>query len=191
MARFSALFALLGIMCAPAQAHLLKVFAFADGNRIQGSTYFIGGAPASGATVRMMNSDGDVLATIAPDADGEFGYEAKSGEDHIIVADTGDGHVAEWVVTAAELTSHVASTAGSGADSAPSFSETASAAAQTRSDLATLVEKAVARQIRPLREQIIANEEQVRLRDIVGGIGYIIGLAGLSAWWQQHRRRNA
>jgi nickel transport protein len=51
------------------------------------------------------------------------------------------------------------------------------------------VEQAVARQIRPLREALQAHEERVRMRDILGGIGYIVGLAGLALWWSSRRRK--
>jgi nickel transport protein len=167
-----------------AQAHLLKVFAFAEGNHITGTTYFVGGAPAAGASVRVMNTDGQLLDSLTPDAEGKFSYRATTEEDHVIVADTGDGHLAKWLVTAAELTGDEA--LSSHQDSA--FPATpVNAREPDHSELSAMVEAAVARQVRPLREQIIAYEESVRLQDIVGGIGYIFGIFGLVAWWHQKR----
>lgn len=163
-----------------AEAHLLKVFAFAEDDLIAGRAYFVGGAPAAGASVRVLTVDEQLLATLDPNSDGEFSYRPISSVDHVIVANTGDGHQAQWVVTAAELT---------GVDSAPTSPEPAAQSGPPENtDLPALVEQAVARQVRPLREQIIAYEEQVRLRDIVGGIGYILGIFGIVAWWQQKRR---
>lgn len=167
-----------------AQAHLLKVFAFAEGNSITGNTYFVGGTPASGASVRVMNADGHLLDSLTPDAEGKFSYQATSMEDHIIVADTGDGHLAKWLVTAAELTGNEA--LPSNQDSS-STAVSANAQEPSHSGLSAIVETAVARQVRPLREQMIAYEESVRLQDIVGGIGYIFGIFGLAAWWHQKR----
>lgn len=185
MVRSSILTMFLMALVSPiAQAHLLKVFAFADGNLITGSAYFVGGAPAAGAGVQVMNADGQLLDSLTPDADGKFSYRATSEEDHVIVADTGDGHLAKWLVTAAELTgngglpSNQDSTAQASSDNAPD---------PDHSELTAMVEAAVARQVRPLREQIIAYEESVRLQDIVGGIGYIAGIFGLAAWWHQKR----
>ena len=37
----------------------------------------------------------------------------------------------------------------------------------------------MSRQIRPLREQLDRYEEKVRLHDILGGIGFIVGAMGL------------
>jgi nickel transport protein len=54
--------------------------------------------------------------------------------------------------------------------------------------LESAIERAVARQIRPLREQLVAAEDRIRLQDILGGIGYIMGLTGLALWWASRRR---
>lgn len=62
------------------------------------------------------------------------------------------------------------------------------ATATDEAALENLITKAVAQQIRPLREQLNAYEDQVRLRDIVGGIGYIVGLAGLAMWLRRRQQ---
>jgi nickel transport protein len=49
------------------------------------------------------------------------------------------------------------------------------------------VERAVARQIRPLREALEAERSRARLHDILGGLGYIAGLAGLALWWRSRK----
>jgi nickel transport protein len=38
-----------------------------------------------------------------------------------------------------------------------------------------------------LHARIATLERDVRFRDIIGGIGYIVGLFGLLAWWQSRR----
>lgn len=45
--------------------------------------------------------------------------------------------------------------------------------------LEAAVARAVASQVNPLREQIAAYEDRLRLHDILGGIGWIVGVAGL------------
>ena len=54
--------------------------------------------------------------------------------------------------------------------------------------LESAIERAVARQIRPLREQLVGAQDRVRLQDILSGIGYIMGLSGLALWWKSRRR---
>ena len=50
-------------------------------------------------------------------------------------------------------------------------------------DLRAVVEQAVREQVRPLREQLEAYEEKVRARDVIGGIGYILGAAGIAFYF--------
>jgi nickel transport protein len=45
------------------------------------------------------------------------------------------------------------------------------------------IERVLARQIHPLREALVAAEDRVRVQDILGGLGYILGLTGLGLWW--------
>lgn len=170
-------------LCSPAAlAHRLKVFALADGAEISGSVYFVGGAPAPGVELRVGNARGEELLRVSPDADGRFRFPAIPGIDHVIVADSGDGHVARWTVRAAELPAVVA-----GVTAVPAPAAVADPVIARDVKLDALVEQAVARQVAPLREQLAGYEEKVRLHDVLGGIGYIVGLAGLALWWRARR----
>lgn len=192
MARFSILLMLvLTALSNTAHAHKLKVFAFAEGDRIEGTTYFVGGTPASGATVEVMSADDRLLATLVPDTDGDFSYEVEAHENHVIVANTRDGHVARWTVAAAEFTGQASGSSSQNVDNTTSTGTDDSATKPDNDELARLVEQAVAQQIQPLREQMVRNEDRVRLQDIIGGIGYIMGIFGVVVWWQQRRRSNS
>jgi nickel transport protein len=59
--------------------------------------------------------------------------------------------------------------------------------------VAAEIERAVARQVRPLREALAQAQGRAQLRDILGGVGYILGIAGIGIWWsaRQRRRRDA
>jgi nickel transport protein len=200
-------------------AHKLNVFAAAEGRRIQGEVYFAGGAKAAAVPVLVQNATGKTLAELRSGADGRFAYEAAAAVTHTIVAETPDGHRATWRIDAAELAAAFAQAratversndgpepaaadsgsgraAGTGADRAGGFddqpdSPTTEAAADPALDpaLAAAIERAVARQVRPLREEALAAREAVQLRDVLGGLGYILGLAGLGLWWRCRRGR--
>ncbi len=180
----------------PLQAHKLKVFASAEGDSILGQAYFVGGAGAGGASIRITDVGGRVLAQPVPDESGNFSYRVERRMDYRVVADSLDGHEASWTLRAEEFSPGLpgangveSTTQGVSGTPAPA----ASTAAIPQSSAGTLsmqqVEAAMARQIRPLRQALQRYEEQVRLRDIVGGIGYIIGLAGVGLWWSSRRRK--
>lgn len=183
------------LVCLPLSAHKLKVFATAEGEKILGQAYFVGGAGAGGATIRITDTEGRLLAQPKPDEEGNFSYRVEQRMDYRVEADSQDGHIASWTLRAdefstglpvAEATGQTRSGDLAAQEPVPPTTEALSTAAGTVS--VQQVEAAVARQIRPLREALQAQEERVRLRDIVGGIGYIIGLAGLGLWWGGRRR---
>ncbi len=190
---FASLLLGLSLFSPSLQAHALKVFAAAQGNRVDGSVYYPGGANASGAKVVVRSPQGRILADLRTDAEGRFAFAAGERVDHLIVAETADGHMGAWTVSAAELAGDIPTPVGV---AVPSVSEVPGAAAVAPgsppegSSLEVLVAKSVARQIRPLRAQIIEHEERVRLRDLLGGIGYIVGVAGVVLWWRSRLERN-
>lgn len=224
---------LLGLSGAVA-AHSLQLFAMAEGDRISGRAYFAGGHPARGAQIQVLTAAGELLATLTPDAEGAFAYRTEAARDLLIVAQSADGHRAEWPIAAAELSGAFA-VSDSAAEASPAATlvpssevraeppdaaerarqahPSASAQAATgqvfsgrtellqatgrtapeRLDPTVLaaIEQAVARQVRPLREALARRQAQAQLRDILGGIGYILGIAGLGIWWTARRRRRA
>jgi nickel transport protein len=165
-----------------AWSHGLSIFAAADGARIEGQVRFSGGGPSAQGRVRVLDPQGVVLAELQPDAEGRFDYLAVAPEDHLLVAESADGHRAEWRIAAEEL--------AVGFEPAGLAGENARGAAGGCADLPA-IEQAVARAVRPLREALALERERARLRDILGGIGYILGLAGLWAWSRSRDRGGA
>lgn len=172
-------------------AHKIKVFATVEGDKISGYAYLGGGARVKNAAVRILAADDTVLKETVTDTAGAFRFQAKSPVDHRIIVDAGGGHVAEFTVKAAELAelapSDTTSPAITVADEAYSHSEIDNRLSTTQ--LQAVVDKAVARQLRPLREQLDAYQAEVRWRDVLGGIGYIIGIAGIAFYFLGRRQQ--
>lgn len=160
------------LLAAPAQAHKLKVFATVEGAEIAGSAYFVGGEKAAGVPGRILGGDGSLVTGFVTGPDGGFRHKVSMRMDHMVVVESEDGHAAQFTLPAAGFP--------------PSLPE-GKAALTAGTDTAAL-EAAIARQIRPLREQLDAYESKVRLHDIMGGIGTIFGLFGCWAWLQSRRR---
>jgi nickel transport protein len=163
---------------ASAAAHGLRLFASADGAHIVGSVDYADGSPGAGAAIRIEDNAGRVLARLSADANGDFVWTAQAPVQHRIVAEGADGHRAVWVIGADALRPGFAD-AEAGLDSA---------APEVDPALLAAVERAVARQVAPLRAELQAAAGRARLHDIIGGIGWIIGVAGWAAWWRARRR---
>lgn len=174
---------------APAAAHKLKVFASAIGDVIEGRVYFVGGGAAIDVPVVLKDSDDTVVGTTRTTApDGRFSFPMDRRTDFTVAADAQDGHVAEFVVKGARVVGAPPAETGDEV-SVAADADTKPAAAPAPSMLpAEAVEEAVARQIAPLTEQIDALRDGIGLRDIVGGVGFILGLFGLWAFLAARRK---
>jgi nickel transport protein len=162
------------LLAGPAQAHKLKLFVTSEGAQILGDVYFSGGGKAQGVGGEVRGPDGALVGKITTGTDGSFRFTAASRMDHVITVDGGDGHSVTATIAAADLPASLP--AGAVAPQAPPPAEM------------DAVEAAVARQIRPLRQQLDAYEDKLRLHDILGGIGTIFGVFGVLAWLSARRK---
>lgn len=172
---------------AAALAHKIKVFASAEGAVISGYAYVTGGTRVKDAAVRIIAADDRVLEETSIDAAGNFRFEAKEPIDHRIIVDAGGGHVAEFTLKASELTgmNGAAPIAAAIDADTPAQPKSVTLSAAT---LQALVDQAVARQLRPLREQLDAYQAEARWHDVLGGIGYILGIAGIAFYFLARRQ---
>ncbi|MCC6489896.1 MAG: hypothetical protein IT364_20570 [Candidatus Hydrogenedentes bacterium] len=166
-------------------AHGLNLFAAPEGDAVKGSVYFASG-PAKNITVKVLGPDDALLGETVSGEDGAFLWTPPQRCDLRFVAETVDGHRAEFVVGASELSESLPEEVPVVAKPAPAAAQAPlpTDAAPKEIDLQQLIESAVSREVQPLRSQIDALEHATRLRDVLGGIGYIVGVAGLLAWFK-------
>ncbi len=183
-----ALTVLIGVCASRVDAHKLNVFATVEGDAILGECYSSGGGRPEGILVRFLDASGSELGRTHTDAEGRFRFEPKRRTDHIILVETTDGHRAEFVVPADELAPDLAQTDTPQAGAAEG-SETETGPLPP--DIEKTISEAVSRELRPLRRQLDRLENTVRFRDIVGGIGYIFGLAGVALYFSSRSKGRA
>jgi nickel transport protein len=154
-------------------AHKIKVFASMDGKKISGYVYFSGGGRPKNMKVEVLGSDGRKLASVFTNAEGRFVYEPKKADDFTFVVNSGDGHKASYTVKSL------------GESPVPVKSEENTSKSSLKSEKINMNEfrriigEEVSKQLMPLREQVDGYEEKIRFRDILGGIGFIFGIAGI------------
>ncbi|MFQ6370560.1 hypothetical protein [Shewanella sp. YIC-542] len=180
----------------PATAHLLKVFAWVEGNQIVGNAYFAGGVAAAGTEITVLDDQGQLIAKANPDEHGEFRITIPGAANYRIEADTGDGHVAHWDIKAAEIAAVPETKPAAVAEHAhphpASVTPEAAVAPSSASSLdaealARVVQTAVAKEVGPLRQEVQQYADRVRLSDVLGGIGFIFGITGLALWWRSRK----
>ncbi|MFP4058222.1 MAG: carboxypeptidase-like regulatory domain-containing protein [Candidatus Brocadiia bacterium] len=186
-------------LASPAQGHKLTVFATAEGRIIRGRVYYSLSQPAAGADIRVTGPEGELLWSGEADDDGEFQFRASRRCDHTITAESADGHRDACTIQARDLAPKMGDPPQSPSPT-PQARETPEPEARPQGeamaqdealddDLAAAIEQAVARQVRPLRQQLEAHDQRRRLHDILGGLGYIAGLTGIVFYFLGVRRR--
>lgn len=172
-------------------AHKVSIFATVQGDRIEGEAYFSGGGRPRDCVVKFVSPAGVELGETRTNAEGLFSFKPVVRGDHVIVMNTGDGHRAEYVIKAEDLPADLPPAAGPAEARPPAAaaSDTAAAApAAGDRDADPRIAGEVQRAVLPLRKQLDRMESTVRLRDILGGIGYIFGLAGVVMYVRSRKR---
>jgi len=176
----------------PTLAHNVVGGVYVNGFDIEGEAGFSNGAMANaGTVVKISDISGIPLGEVITDDQGYFVFTAKKRITHVFEINMGAGHTLKMQLPAEELPDSLDSTTIINAASVSSPNETTQEAEQqiiTNEQITSLMlEKAIAKQIKPLRKEIQALKEKSGLRDIIGGIGYIFGLLGVVALLRERR----
>lgn len=148
-------------------AHDMNLFVHQSSDGLQGIVRYGENDPVEGATVRLSNPDMPEISKTVTDADGRYEFSGLAAGLYRVTAETADGHLV-FLETVYTVREHEIPMAGLAAD-------------------ADSVELAVRRGIAPLEERIDRLEQRTGLRDIIGGIGYVVGVLGLLTLLRRRR----
>ncbi len=168
-----------------ASAHKMFVSAVAQAERIEGEVYVVGGEPVEKAVVSLLATDGTELGKATTGSDGKFSFVPRFRCDHRLVVDGGFGHRAECTVSANELPAALPAYSAEGAlrlQQAPAAADAdaVSGGAMTTAGVDDVSQReALSQQIAALRMDLDKWKSELRFQDILGGVGYILGLTGL------------
>jgi nickel transport protein len=188
---FWALFAffLLIVFASPAYAHKVHIFAYVDGDVIKTESRFNGGRPARDCSVTVTGLKGqDVVASGHSDALGFFHFPVPAqGGGFDIAVTCGDGHRGSWRLEAEEYLPAGTEPVGH-VHQQPQT--TTLPHDNNEKALRKIIGEEVDKKLAPLRRDLARlAEKKTGLQDILGGIGYLLGLAGLAAYMQFKKRK--
>lgn len=199
MRRIFVFFLLILFAAQMAWAHRVTVFAYGEDDHIVAEGGFAGGNPALNCAVEVHDAaNGDLLTSGTTGEDGVFRFpvseamlQAASGLN--IVIEAGEGHRGEWFLEPEEYGARSAPVEVSEAVSGESAKASDKSANLSEKQLQQVVEKAVERaldaKLAPIKRRLL-QDSGPSASDIVGGIGYLVGLAGLAAWARSRRERS-
>ncbi|MCG8383576.1 MAG: cobalt ABC transporter permease [Gammaproteobacteria bacterium] len=185
------LFAMTLLITTHTLAHNIIGFVYTEGWEIEGEIGFSDGqlAPPN-ALVEVFDPDGKKLGETRTKTNGTFHYTATSVIAHHFKANLGSGHAIELILEAQALPDAPSSRDKSALNTAPTTSlHTDSAGNLNEDQLKQLISEAVSRQVTPLRRDLINYQNQAKWHDVLGGIGYILGIFGLAAWLTARKQK--
>jgi nickel transport protein len=191
--------ALLLLIVPTAHAHRVNVFAWVEGDTVRTESSFPGGREVNGGQVVVYDDEtGEKLLAGRTDDKGKFSFPVPRKTSLRIELTAGMGHKNEWIVPAEEI---LAASGLSGPNPAPSAGERGESADSKAvvepaggqevpsARIEAAVEKVLDRKLAPMVKMMAElRQRRTSLADVVGGIGYIIGLAGLGAYIHYRRK---
>ncbi len=186
------------ITALPCFAHKIRVFAWQEHDQVMAEAKFSGGRPALGVEVTVSDvANGEVLVTGSTDTFGRWSFPVPQNHQAVeVVVDGGDGHRASWTLHLDTPVPNVpsdspapAATAGAPKETPNDTGEALLTTPLNEAQLRELVSEVVAAELAPIKRTLAENSESApTLQDILGAIGYILGLAGIAAYL--HSRKN-
>jgi len=175
MRKVAVLLALLCLISPPAFAHKVIFAVYDNGETIEGEIGFSNGDMAPGAVVEYFDSAQKKLGEFTSDQDGIFTGPLTGKGTYLFKVNLGAGHVAEALLERGTATANQAS-------------PIAATPGMADPNLEKMIRRAVTEQVTPLRKELAAYKEKNDLQKILGGLGYILGLAGIGFYFSARQK---
>lgn len=170
--------------------HKINIFAAVEGNKIYTQSYTSDGTKIKGGVIEVYDKNGNKLLTGQTDSLGEFSFIIPKRDDLKIVVLGGMGHRAEAIVSADEL---------------PEIKKESIVRQQKKDSvievpkadfpiidtilLKRMIENVVEAKIHPIVRMIAEQKrENVSFIEVIGGIGYIVGIIGIIAFFMKRKK---
>jgi nickel transport protein len=194
-----------------AAAHSVHIFAWVQGSNICTRSYFSKSNPVIHGAVRMEDSQGSALAEGTSDDSGRLCFSLpQDARDLLFTVNAGQGHKGSYLLPASELRQASADPrqhpqAASSAPALPAavagnstghtsmagadafVNEGQGLSASAREEVLDMIRRECAPLSRAPAEQL--NDGSPRMRDILGGLGWIFGLTAAGILYYKRKRQ--
>lgn len=192
------------IHAAPAIAHRVTLFAWIEGDTVHTESKFGSGRKAVGAPVEVYDAHGNKLLEGKTDDEGEFSFKLPKKTALKIVLQAGSGHRAEWKLSAEEIEEALGGQAVEKTENPADTEQHSLQPAETEeagnipqgtitleaAELQKIIEASLDKKLAPIKKDLAgACNKGPDIRDILGGIGYIMGLVGIALYMANRRKK--
>ena len=175
-------------------AHKVNIFAYVEGDKVYTESYFSDGKKCIDSKIEVFDNRGNKFLEGLTDKEGEFSFEIPSKDvidgDLKVVLTASMGHRAEYSVSADELRGAVGLIKEETEKPIPAVSP--EIYSLDLKQIQSLIEDALDKKLEPImremREIKKSQEDKISPTEIIGGIGYIIGIFGIIAYFLSRKR---
>ncbi len=178
-----------------ASAHKVMIFAWVEGDTVYTESKFSGGKRVKKGDVMVYDLKGNRLLKGKTSKQGEFSFKIPEKTAMKIVLLAGMGHRAEWTVPLEEIqgiaseTSETTTNQSTIAKEPDKQARSVSVTNLTPDDIQLAFEKALDKKLKPVMKKLAESQEHgPTVKDILGGIGYILGLVGVASYFHYRRK---
>ena len=179
-------------------AHRVNIFAWVDGDMVRTQSKFSGGRTVNEGRVNVYDMNGNLLLKGTTDGNGEFSFKIPQKTALRIELQAGMGHQNEWIIHENEIGKLPEAESVTASDhpevSVDNYEHKAVEMTSTdlnREELRQIIEDSVERQLKPVIKMLADQSDQTPgISEILGGIGYIIGLVGIAAFFKSRNKRD-
>jgi nickel transport protein len=194
-------------LCAQsANAHKVNIFAYAENGSIYAEGYFVDGSKCKNSLVEVVdNKTGEKLLEGKTDKNGQFLFDIPHATSIKLILHAGTGHQNEYTLTEEEVREAmlpaekregtlsvqkkqtVPEQKPLKTEQQASIKQEENSTHVTSQDIDAAVEKAIDKKLQPVMRILLnlqENSEKPGLTEILGGIGYIIGILGIIAYFK-------
>lgn len=202
---FCLIFAMLWLLLLPVSvsAHNVTVFAWVDGDTIHTQSKFSGGKRVKNAPIVVYDVKDVLLLEGKTDENGMFSFKIPKKTALKIVLKASMGHLAVWKLQAEELgeaesktaaqptgmkTSLVTDSDSAGIQKNVDVSESTKMSLGRR-EIEEIINASLDKKLRPITEMLAdAMNHEPGFTEIMGGIGYILGIVGIALYFANRKR---
>jgi nickel transport protein len=190
-----------------ANAHKVSVYAYAENGRVYAEGYFVDGTKVKNSVIEVFDGkDGTKLLEGKTNEEGEFAFQIPKATSLKLVLHASMGHQAEFTLGEDEVKAAMGvkqplkaspvksppQAAVTAAKKTPKkeISEAAGCKGLSESEIETIVGSTMDKKIQPLMRMLVQLREssgKPKFTEIIGGIGYIIGILGIVAYFKGRR----
>jgi len=175
-------------------AHKVNIFAYVEGDKVYTESYFNDGKKCIDSKIEVFDNQGNKLLEGLTDEEGMFSFEIPSKDvidgDLKVVLTASMGHRAEYIILANELRGVTGLINEKSEEPIPAVSP--EIYSLDLKQIQSLIEDALDKKLKPIMREMIeikkSQEDKISPTEIIGGIGYIIGIFGIIAYFLSRKR---